>query len=217
MIETTERLIVSKDGYTFVFLVLLIALFLARALYGKRLVFANYFLFTNAHLLKDNKENKLGLQLILLFVGVLTFALLLFLIVQNYHFSAIKIEGLNLYVYISIAVLLYLALSSGVSVLLGELLGVKDLVKTYVIVKISYLRTIVLFLLPLLLLIVYSPVYQTSILKTTVACTLILLVLRTVLIFARNKNLILNELFYFILYLCALEIAPLIIILRLTI
>ncbi|PCH76331.1 MAG: hypothetical protein COB98_06600 [Flavobacteriaceae bacterium] len=217
MIETAERLIATKDVYTFVFLFILFAFFLARSLYGKHLVFANYFLFTNAHLLKDGREIKWGLHVILLLISALTFGLLLFLIVLNYDFLSLEITELVLYLYITFVVLLYLIFSSVIGLLLGRLLDVKELMKVYVIFKVSYLRTIVLFILPLLLLVVYSPVIQISLLKITVACTLILLVLRLALIFRSNKNLILNELFYFILYICTLEIAPLIIILRLTI
>jgi len=217
MIQATERLIASKDGYTFVFLVIVCLLLLARALFGGRLVFANYFLFTNAHLLKDNKEVKFGLHFILLVVSALTFSVLLFVIIQNYEVLKVDMDATKLFLLITAVVFFYLLFSSLISELLGRLLGIKELVRAYVIFKISYLKTIVLFLLPLLLLVVYAPLYQLGILKMTVACTLVLLVLRAALILINNKNLILNELFYFILYLCTLEIAPLVIILKLTI
>jgi len=217
MIQATERLIASKDGYTFVFLGVLFLLLLARALYGKHLVFANYFLFTKVHLLKDSKEVKFGFYVILLGVSALTFGLLFFLIAQNYNFFEVDKTSMSLYPYIVGAIFLYLLVTNFIGKFIGNLLGISELANVYFLFKTSYLRTIVLFLLPLLLLVVYSPVYQFSILKITVACTLVLLVLRTVFILMNNKNLILNELFYFILYLCTLEIAPLIIILRLTI
>jgi len=217
MIQATERLIASKDGYTFVFLGVLFLLLLARALYGKHLVFANYFLFTKVHLLKDSKEVKFGFYVILLGVSALTFGLLFFLIAQNYNFFEVDKTSMSLYPYIVGAIFLYLLVTNFIGKFIGNLLGISELANVYFLFKTSYLRTIVLFLLPLLLLVVYSPVYQFSILKITVACTLVLLVLRTVFILMNNKNLILNELFYFILYLCTLEIAPLVIILRLTI
>jgi len=217
MIQATERLITSKDGYTFVFLGVLFLLLLARALYGKRLVFANYFLFTKVHLLKDSREVKFGLYLILLGVSALTFGLLLFLIAQNYSFFEVDKASMNLYLFIVGAVYLYLLIANFVGKFIGNVLGISELANAYFLFKSSYLRTIVLFLLPLLLLVVYSPMYQFGLLKITVACTLVLLVLRTVFVLVNNKNLILNELFYFILYLCTLEIAPLVIILKLTI
>jgi len=217
MIQATERLIANKDGYTFVFLGVLFLLLLARALYGKHLVFANYFLFTKVHLLKDSKEVKFGFYLILLGVSALTFGLLLFLVAQNYSFFDADKTSMSLYPYIVGTIFLYLLIAGFIGNFIGNLLGISELASVYFLFKSSYLRTIVLFLLPLLLLVVYSPVYQFGLLKITVACTLVLLVLRTVFILMNNKNLILNELFYFILYLCTLEIAPLVIILKLTI
>jgi len=205
MIQATERLIANKDGYTFVFLGVLFLLLLARALYGKHLVFANYFLFTKVHLLKDSKEVKFG------------FYLILFLVAQNYSFFDADKTSMSLYPYIVGTIFLYLLIAGFIGNFIGNLLGISELASVYFLFKSSYLRTIVLFLLPLLLLVVYSPVYQFGLLKITVACTLVLLVLRTVFILMNNKNLILNELFYFILYLCTLEIAPLVIILKLTI
>jgi hypothetical protein len=53
--------------------------------------------------------------------------------------------------------------------------------------------------------------------KITFLVFVILLVLRYSLVLVNNKKLITNNLFYFMLYLCALEIAPLAIILKLTI
>ncbi|PCI35704.1 MAG: hypothetical protein COB60_01950 [Flavobacteriaceae bacterium] len=216
MIQASERLIESNDGYTFVFLMILFSFIVAKMIYGKQLIFTNSFLFTSAHILKDDKESALGLHVIMLFIGSLTFGLLLFLTLKLYAVFSIKNPEI-LFLYISSGVFLYLLISNLLGRLLGELLGVRELVRIYLVFKVSYLKTIVLFLLPLLLLVIYSPVYQIGLLKITVACTLVLFVLRMSLILRNNKNLILNELFYFILYLCTLEIAPLIIILRLTI
>lgn len=46
------------------------------------------------------------------------------------------------------------------------------------------------------------------------AFVLLLLMIRTIILLVNNKNLILSELFYFILYLCALEIAPVLVLLK---
>lgn len=216
MIQAAERLIFSNDGYTLVFLIILFLFVLTKKIYVKQLVFSNSFLFTSAHLLKNDKESKFGLHAIMLVIGSLTFSVLLFLIFK--YLGVFREENPRfLYFYIFIAVFLYLLISFLTSKIVGSILGVSDIMKVYLVFKVSYLKAIVLFLLPMLLLVVYCPFYRIGLLKITIFCMLVLFVLREALILINNKNLILNELFYFILYICTLEIAPLIIILRLTI
>ena len=59
--------------------------------------------------------------------------------------------------------------------------------------------------------------FDDLIFKITIFVFLFLLIIRYSLLLINNKKLIFNNLFYFILYLCALEIVPLVIILKLTI
>ncbi len=216
MIQASERLIENNDGYTLVFLIILFLFVLAKSFFGKHLIFFNSFLFSNSHLLKDAKETKFGLRVIMLLIASLTFGLLLFVINRVYIFIPSKDPVVFFLVLFGI-VFVYLLVSNFAGKMLSSLLGIKNVAGDYLFFKVSYLRTIVLFLLPLLLLVVYSSSHQILLLKITLGCTLVLLVLRTSLVLLNNKNLILNELFYFILYICTLEIAPLIIILRLTI
>jgi len=74
--------------------------------------------------------------------------------------------------------------------------------------KVAYLYTISLILFPVLIIISYSGIS----ISVLFFVFMMLFLLSLLLLFVNNKNLILNKLFYFILYLCALEIAPLLII-----
>ena len=81
----------------------------------------------------------------------------------------------------------------------------------------NYLSNLMLWSLPLILLSFYLQFFKSATLKITILFFIIMLVFRYVLLLINNKKLILNNLFYFILYICTLEIAPLILILKLTI
>ena len=83
--------------------------------------------------------------------------------------------------------------------------------------KINYLNTVILWILPFLIFSNYTENYKELFLNITAVLVLAFLVLRYLLLILNNKKLILSGFFYFILYLCALEIAPLIIFLKLTI
>ena len=76
--------------------------------------------------------------------------------------------------------------------------------------KKTYTHTLSLWLFPLLILYFYTALGKTALLLIMAFIFLI----KFFLLITNNKNLILNKLFYFILYLCAFEIAPLFILFK---
>ncbi len=75
--------------------------------------------------------------------------------------------------------------------------------------KIIYMNNISLWVLPFLLIHSYTTFSKDFFKWTSIAIFLILLILRYIFIISRYKKLIRTRLFYFILYICTLEIAPL--------
>ena len=97
---------------------------------------------------------------------------------------------------------------------LGKLLAILfDLEKEHeniTYLKMSYLSNFCLLIFPLLILALYL-FYDSSIAAIIVAAIAVfILLLYYILIVKNNQKVILKNLFYFILYLCALEVAPLI-------
>ena len=83
--------------------------------------------------------------------------------------------------------------------------------------KFSYMKVVSLGVLPFLLTTHYFPYFQIDFLGYgTLVVLCILLMVRVVFIVSNNNKWILQSLFYFILYICSLEIAPLLIINKLT-
>jgi hypothetical protein len=99
---------------------------------------------------------------------------------------------------------LALRFSSFFSVLM-RLFLIKKQVRFFLVSKWSSLYSISFFLLVFFVLFQFSPLNYLCF----IFITLILFFLRFVLQLGNNKNLVFSELFYFILYICAFEIAPL--------
>lgn len=74
--------------------------------------------------------------------------------------------------------------------------------------KVSYRSLISIVILPFVTLLVYSPLDKNIVILITIILFILLNSIAFVLTLKNQQKLILNNLFYFILYLCALEIAP---------
>jgi hypothetical protein len=102
-------------------------------------------------------------------------------------------------------VVVYLILSLVLDVGMANLFEVQNETSYLFLTKIAYLYNTALILFPVLIITTYSSL-GVAVLFVVFALFFLLSML---LLFINNKNLILNKLFYFILYICALEIAPL--------
>ena len=94
---------------------------------------------------------------------------------------------------------------------LSRLFLIKKQVRFYVVSKFSYLYSISFFLLILFVLFQFGPINSSAFICITLGLFFLRYSLHTFI----NKKLVFSELFYFILYICAFEIAPLLILFKL--
>lgn len=106
----------------------------------------------------------------------------------------------------------YLLLRFLLDTFMVSVLGLKGFLNYFLYSKFGYLKTLSIWLFPILIFNQYT-FKSTSFL---IIIFLILIGFRFLLIIYNNKRLVVNKLFYFILYLCALEIAPLLILYKTT-
>ena len=95
--------------------------------------------------------------------------------------------------------------------LIGSLFEIDKLIDQYVFQKISFKNYLGLLLLPINALLLYSFQPSLTIIYGVVCFLLIINIIGLISSFKAHQSLIKSNLFYFILYLCALEIAPYII------
>ena len=220
MFEAKEIIHQNHHWVSLVFLAILIFLTWAKVLYKDRLLHTASLFIANKYLfIYFNKEKNdiINLfQFLLFLTQILVLALLLYFANNLWQFSD-RLNGLNGYLLLLAGVGLYFCLRYLVGLFLAEIFNIKTKYDKIVYDKVSYFNNLILWILPFLILSAYANIHQEIFFKITFSVLVILLILRYALVLANNKKLIVNNLFYFILYLCALEIAPLVIILKLTI
>ena len=147
-------------------------------------------------------------HLLLLSLSLLSFSLVTYTLIPETYLS----KNLTGFATILLFFTIFLSLRFLLDYIIINILGLNQFVNYFVYSKSGYLKTIGLLLLPALILNEYSIKSNTFLL---IICGLLFL-FRLVLILFNNKLLVVNKLFYFILYLCTLEIAPLLILYKIT-
>ena len=146
----------------------------------------------------------------LLFLNLIISSALFYFIWYNSFFDPIAFDGilfLKLLFGIGAIILIKVLLER----LIGSLFEIDSLIDSYVFQKTNYKNYIGLVLLPINILLIFAVQPSKTILYIIMSLLLIINLVGFITSFKIHQKLILNNLFYFILYLCALEIAPYII------
>ncbi|WP_053976936.1 DUF4271 domain-containing protein [Mangrovimonas xylaniphaga] len=92
--------------------------------------------------------------------------------------------------------------------LLGSLFEIDDAMDQYLFQKTSFKNLSGLFLLPINILLIYTIAPSKAVIFGTLGLMVLINIIGFATTFKSHQNMIMNNLFYFILYLCALEIGP---------
>lgn len=220
MFEATKIISENNDWISLVFLMILILLTINKLLFNDRILHTStLFLQKKFLLIYFSKEKSIVFnlfQILLFLVKILTVSLLIFHS-NNYFNSTPNFNNLKGYGIILMFVSFYFLIHYLVGVFLSETLSFQKAFRRIVYDKLSYFNNLILWVLPFLILYTYTNSFKLVFFNIMFFLFIILLVVRYGLLLANNKNLIFNNIFYFILYICALEIAPFVFILKLTI
>jgi len=146
----------------------------------------------------------------LLFLNFIISLSLFFIILYNTFFESIAFNilfFLKLLIGIGAIILIKILLER----LIGSLFEIDSLIDSYVFQKTNYKNYMGLILLPINILLFFAIQPSKAISYFVIVLLLIVNLVGFASSFKTHQKLILNNLFYFILYLCALEIAPYII------
>ncbi len=220
MFEATARISQNNDWISAIFLITFILLTLTKVLFGNPVFHTNTLFLQKKYLQiyygKDKSVVLNTFQMLLFIVKFLILSLLIFYINSFFRFNNQLFE-LKGYLIILIGVSLYFGFRLGIEWFLAVILNFEKSYKKVLYDKVSYFNNLILWILPFLLMYTYSPSNEMLFFNILLFVSVVLFVIRYALLMYSNKNLIFNNLFYFILYLCALEISPIVIVLKLTI
>ena len=210
-------LLIKSDWVTAIFVLVLLLLGVAKYLYKDRLSELAIVFFNKRYFLNFGKESQLifsNFNKILFTVQTLVFALFAFLLTQFYFLQYSEENTLYLFLKILIGISLYFSIRYAVGKLLGVLFNLNKMQSRLAFSKMIYLFSISIIILPFLLLTFYIESLNLMMFQLSGLILCILLIVRYVFILKNNKSVLKNGLFYFIVYLCALEMAPILVVFK---
>ena len=210
--QAIEKIDISTDWITFILALLFLCIFLLKGFNSTKLK-AYFFAFFNKSFIVSEIEERTSLinrfSVVFTFFTVVNISLLLCYLLFFYQKTTIL--RFLLFTKVFFFVFIYFTLKWVLEQSFVILFSIQNELKFFLTSKNIYLQSFSLWLFPIAILLFFSNV-NTGFL---IALILILLCFRFLLILLNNKNLILKKLFYFILYLCTFEIAPLFILFKL--
>lgn len=196
----------TQNNWTLIVLILgFVLLFFMKVFQSSRLLGYTISFFTRGFIEK-RAEEKLAFfstfHILLFSFSSLTISLFIHLITVYYKAT---LNNFSSFLLIFTFTSIYLTIRYIIDYSFGQLLNISDYVRYFIFTKSGYLYTLSIWLFPVL--IIYFFGFKNN--YFLLGSFLLLVLIRFGLVFYNNKKLIIKHLFYFILYLCALEMAPL--------
>ena len=211
--QALERTVIDTNWITILLLLLLVCIFLLKIINSKRLKGNLFSLVKNSFIETEIEEKNTVFNLFesLIFTfSMLVFSLLVYKTVLLYVDDVVL--GINTYFKIVAFIFSYFLIKWLLEYLFSVLFLINNQVRFFLVSKSSYLFSISFLIFIGIIITEYTQLN----LKFLIYFTLLLFLFRFVFHLVNNKKLIFSKLFYFILYLCAFEIAPLFILFKLS-
>ena len=203
-----ERSLISQDWITILLAACFVLLAFVSVLYKKRFEdFIKLPISNNYFITKGITDDiKHPFNIILFCIQIVSISLLIYL-----FFSEESKTNPNLFIQISTGVFVFLSIKLIIEKLIGTIFSIDDFINQYVYRKLTYRNFLSLLIFGANLIFYFS--FKPSLI-TLLVFTSVLVLFNSFIIFYSLKNyrtLLFSNFFYFILYLCTLEISPYII------
>ncbi len=210
MIENVlhPRIIENKDWATLLFVLSFAAIAFTKSVFENRFTDFVRLLFSDKYIniYKDSSHLWSGFTIALFLVQIISFAFLIQLSLSNFGYAS-KTDWI-LYIQI-ITFLMYFVLAKFlIEKIIANAFNVDEFIEQFNLQKVIYRTYIGLILLPINAVLFYYDELSKNIPLFILGLILIINTITYFISIKNYQNLILSKLFYFILYLCALEIAP---------
>ncbi len=214
--EVIERIFISKDWITIILLIVITLLIFNKIRNPLKFTKLQTLLYSSSYFGSYSKSSPLLVSVfnvIFIVVFSIVISLLLFVAVIQYGLS--NNSDIILFFKILIYVFSYIIVRFVLGFLLALLFEIEKEQQYFSFLKLSYLSSFSILILPFLIVNFYINSHLFSQILITIAG--LLLFYFFVLQIKNNQKLIFSKMFYFILYICALEIAPYMIVYKLLI
>jgi hypothetical protein len=205
-LQAIEKIITTNSWVTALILLLFISIVLLKALDTNRLKGSVFSLFNINYIETESEESSSFLdpfKVVMFLFTVVVLSLLTYRF-KTYNTPTIVVSFAS-YVPVFLSLLSYFVIKRTLEYLLFNLFLIKKELRLFVVSKVNYLHTVTFLLYIAIVLSEYAGFKQ----RYLFYLAALLFSVRFIIHLVINKNLIFNKLFYFILYICAFEIAPL--------
>lgn len=217
MFDGQERIVFSPDWLTIVFLVILLLIAIIKNNFSEQLSSLFSLLYSDKYYSDFGKVKPLiwnNFNILFFLIFILVSAVMIYYSLNAYVNDSFRFD-LGYFLKILAGVLIYLVLRYTFEVILSSLFEIFEEYKFFSFVKLSNLFLISIYLLPVLLFITYVNSSQYVIFIGAALIFLALVLLFRYIKALQYDRINFSNIFYLFLYLCALEIAPIILIYKL--
>lgn len=206
--ELHLRVIENKDWATILFVLSFAAIAITKSAFENRfadfakLIYSDKY--TNVY--KDSSNLKSGFTISLFFVQTISLAFFIQLSLAVFGYAS-KTDWI-LYIQI-ITFLVFFVLSKFlIEKIIATAFDIEEFIEQFNLQKVTFRTYIGLFILPINIILFYYDSISRNFLIFIIGTVVIINILTYIVSIKNYQNIIFSKLFYFILYLCALEIAP---------
>ncbi len=202
------RIVENKDWATALFLFSLVLIALSKSLFENR--FSEFIkLIVSDKYLKVYKDSGLIMSwftIFLFIVQILSFSFFIHLLLNSFGYI-IKTDWIS-FIQVFTFLIVFVLSKYLIEKIIGTAFDIEEFVDQFNLQKVSYRTFIGLFLLPINCFLYYNNSISHNLMLFFLSTILIINVFTYLLSIKNYQNIFIGNLFYFILYLCALEIAP---------
>lgn len=215
-LEALERIHSSNDLLTIIIMVILLLLVIAKTQFQNRFEDFISLLTSGKYLVIKSKEHKalFGFNILMLNIHILSISIFLFLCLRIFK-STILEEPEIILLQVITAYSTFILVKFVFEKIIANVFDIDEVIDFYLFQKHSYRNFISLALLPFSILMVYTLNPGLIFLNIIFGLLIISIIYIYWIVIKKNELVISKYWFYFILYLCALEIAPYIILFKL--
>lgn len=206
--ELIPRIVESKDWVTILFVVALLLLAVTKSAFENRFRdFANLIVSDKYLKIYKDSSNLMSWFTVLLFVvQLISLSFFLQLVLSYFGFTTKTnwITFIQIFTFLSFFILSKFLIEK----IIATSFNIENFTEQFNLFKVSYRTYIGLLLLPVNIVLYYTNIMNTYSIIGVMIMLLIINVVTYLLSLKNYQNLLLSKLFYFILYICTLEIAP---------
>lgn len=205
------REVLSNDLFTIAIVIGLVLIALSKAMNPKRFNDFSIVLGNSKYLKIYARDQKFFDLFDALLFSNYTISLSVFSVIAFNHIFNPVVINTSFFIKIALAIAILIIMKILIERLLGSVFDIEFFTDTYLFQKITYKNFIGLILIPVNLFLIYTLPISKTIIYVFIAVLTFIFCIGIITTIKTYQNLIKQNLFYFILYLCALEIAPYII------